>query len=137
VVGVNTAIIAFAQGLGFAVPGNTARWVVGELLTHGRVRRLALGIRAAVVDLPRWLSRQLDLLNDQAVRVVEVLPGSAAEAAGLRSGDLIVAAAGRAVASTDDLHRVLSSIPAEHPVPVEIIRDERHLEVEVLPRWDG
>lgn len=137
VVGVNTAIIAFAQGLGFAVPGNTARWVVGELLTHARVRRLALGIRAAVVDLPRWLSRQLDLLNDQAVRVVEVLPRSAAEVAGLRADDLIVAAAGRTVASTDDLHRILSTIPADRPVPIEVVRDERHVELEVLPRWDG
>ena len=89
------------------------------------------------MDLPRWLSRQLDLLNDQAVRVVEVLPRSAAEAAGLRADDLIVAAAGRTVASTDDLHRVLSTIPADRPVPIEVVRDERHLELEVLPRWDG
>src|SRR5436309_5372378 len=51
VVGVNTAIIALAQGLGFAVPGNTARWVTSELLTHGRVRRLALGIRGHVVEV--------------------------------------------------------------------------------------
>ena len=45
-VGINTAIIAMAQGLGFAVPANTARWVIGELLAHGRVRRLHLGITA-------------------------------------------------------------------------------------------
>jgi S1-C subfamily serine protease len=142
VVGVNTAIIAFAQGLGFAVPGNTARWVVGELLAHGRVRRLALGIRAAVVDLPRWLSRQLDLLNDQAVRVAEVFQGGAAAAAGLQAGDLIVSAAGRTIASTDDLHRVLASLRASHTgpvaaVPLEIVRDERHVEVAVVPQWDS
>jgi S1-C subfamily serine protease len=137
VVGVNTAIVAFAQGMGFAVPGNTARWVVGELLSHGRVRRLALGIRAKGVDLPRWLSRQLDLLNDQAVEVVEVLPGGAAATAGLRPGDLILAAAGRTVASADDLHRVLASISAQRPVPLEVVRSNRRVELSVLPQWDG
>jgi serine protease Do len=76
-------------------------------------------------------------LNDQAVRVVEVLPGGAAQAAGLSPGDLIVTAAGRGVASTDDLHRVLSTIPADRPVPLEIVRDERRLELSVLPKWDG
>ena len=53
VVGVNTAIVALAQGLGFAVPAATAQWAVGELLAHGRVRRLTLGITAMVVPLPR------------------------------------------------------------------------------------
>ena len=56
VVGINTAVIAMAQGLGFAVPSATARWVVGELISHGRVRRLALGISATVVPLPRRLA---------------------------------------------------------------------------------
>src|SRR5436189_1999502 len=64
VVGVNTAIIAFAQGLGFAVPANTARWIAGELLGHGRVRRLALGIHGTIVLVPRALARELDLLSD-------------------------------------------------------------------------
>ena len=66
VVGVNTAIIAMAQGLGFAVPANTAKWVVSELLSHGRVRRLHLGITAALVSVPRRLIVDLDLLNDRA-----------------------------------------------------------------------
>jgi S1-C subfamily serine protease len=137
VVGVNTAIIAFAQGLGFAVPGNTARWVVGELLSHGRVRRLALGIRAKGMPIPRWLSRQLDLLNDQAVEVVELLPGGAAAAAGLHVGDLIVAAAGRTVASADDVHRVLAAIPGEQAVMLDVVRGHKHLEISVVPQLDG
>ena len=48
VVGINTAIIAMAQGLGFAVPATTAQWVVGELLAHGRVRRLSLGVTVTI-----------------------------------------------------------------------------------------
>lgn len=134
VVGVNTAIVAMAQGLGFAVPGTTARWVTSELLAHRRVRRLTLGIRAAVVLLPRWLMRRLDLLNEQTVEVVEVLPDSPAAVAGMRRGDWIVAAAGRIVSSTDDLHRVLTALPPEREVPIEVVRDEQRVELTVVPR---
>jgi S1-C subfamily serine protease len=138
VVGVNTAIIAFAQGLGFAVPGNTARWVVSELIAHRRVRRLALGIRAALAVVPRWLARQVDLLSDQVVEVVEVLPQSAAAAAGIHPGDRIVAAAGRLVTGTDDLHRVLATLPLDaHEVTLDILRGERLIELTVVPKWDG
>jgi S1-C subfamily serine protease len=134
VVGVNTAIIPMAQGLGFAVPANTGRWVTSELMTHGCVRRLALGIRAAVVLIPRWLTRQLDLLSDQTVEVVDVLPDSPAAVAGIRPGDLIVAAAGRIISSTDDLHRVLATLTTAREVPIEVVRDERRVELTVMPR---
>src|SRR5690606_32535507 len=67
VIGVNTAIIAMAQGLGFAVPSQIVEWVVDELRTHGRVRRFALGISATTVPIPRRVIRDLDLLTDQAV----------------------------------------------------------------------
>jgi S1-C subfamily serine protease len=136
VVGVNTAIIAFAQGLGFAVPAGTARWVVSELLTHRRVRRLALGIRVKGADLPRWLARDLDLLGDFAVEVIDVLPDGAAAAAGLMPGALIVAAAGRVVATTDDLHRILSSLKEGQRVVLDVVRDQKLQEVNVEPRWD-
>ena len=51
VIGINTAVIALAQGLGFAIPANTAKWVVGELISHGRVRRRSLGITATVAAI--------------------------------------------------------------------------------------
>jgi S1-C subfamily serine protease len=133
-VGVNTAIIAFAQGLGFAVPGNTARWVASELLAHGRVRRLALGIRVTITAIPRWLSRRLDLLSDQAVEVIEVLPDSPAAAAEIHPGDWIISAAGRLIAGTDDLHRVLATLPAGREIAIELVRNEQHIELSVTPR---
>jgi S1-C subfamily serine protease len=133
-VGVNTAIIAFAQGLGFAVPGNTARWVASELLTHGGVRRLALGIRVTITAIPRWLARRLDVLSDQAVEVIEVMPDSPAAAAGIRQGDWIITAAGRLITGTDDLHRVLATLPAGREVVVEMVRDKQRIELSVLPR---
>ena len=137
VVGINTAIIPMAQGLGFAVPGNTARWVVGELIGHGKVRRLSLGISAAVVPVPRRLAREMDLLNDRAVQVVSTNPGGPAAAAGLREGDLIVSLNGRIVAGVDDLHRVLARLPLDRPVLLGVVREDRLLEVAVEPRSDA
>lgn len=135
VIGVNTAIIAYAQGLGFAVPGNTARWVVSELLAHRHVRRLALGIRVAGVDLPRWLARDLDLLSDYALEVVEVMPNGAAHDSGLQPGDMIVGAAGRMITGMDDLHRILAAIPQGKSVTIDVVRDQHLKEVLVEPRW--
>jgi S1-C subfamily serine protease len=126
-----------AQGLGFSVPATTARWVMGELLEHGRVRRLSLGIVAAAVDLPRKTVRELDLLSDQAVAVAEVVPGGAAAKAGVRTGDFIVTAAGRLIGGTDDLHRVLAALPAGKEVVLEIVRGERLVEVSVVPTFAG
>ena len=70
-IGINTAIIFDAQALRFAVPGNTAQWVLNEILEHGQVRRRHLGIAAATVPLPASLARELDLLGDHAVEVVD------------------------------------------------------------------
>ena len=122
VVGINTAIVAMAQGLGFAIPSNTAEWVLQEILTHGRVRRRQLGIVANVVRLPRALVRELDLLADQGVEVHEVVPRSIADRAGIRPDDVIVSLAGRLVTSIDDLHRLLMTVPADQDFDLTIIR---------------
>src|SRR5262245_24558481 len=135
VVGINTAIIAMAQGLGFAVPATTARWVVGELLAHGRVRRLSLGITVTLAPIPRRVARELDLLTDQAVEIVEVASRGPAAAAGLRPGDWVVSAGGRIVTGTDDLHRVLTGIKDAREIPLQIVRNERLHEIAVTPAW--
>jgi S1-C subfamily serine protease len=131
VVGINTAIIALAQGLGFAIPSSTARWVIGELIGHGRVRRPWLGVVGTVVPVHRQLVRELDLLSDRAVEIV-ALDGSGPSArAGLERGDLIVAIQGRVVASVDDLHRFLTKWPVGQPVTLTIVRDDRKHDVVV------
>jgi S1-C subfamily serine protease len=134
VVGINTAIIPMAQGLGFAVPGNTARWVLTELISHGRVRRLSLGLTATVVPLPRRLARELDLLNDRAVQVIATTSGGPSDVSGVNVGDLIVSVSGRIVASVDDLHRLLARLPWDQPVTLGIVRDDRLIDVAVEPR---
>jgi S1-C subfamily serine protease len=137
VVGINTAIIAMAQGLGFAVPSSTARWVVSELLSHGRIRRLSIGVSVTIAPIPRRVARELDLLADQAVEIVEVLANSPAASSGLAAGDWIVGVGGRIIAGADDLHRVLAGLKAEQPLELQIVRVGRLLHVTVTPRWTG
>ena len=137
VAGINTAIIAMAQGLGFAIPAKTASWVAGELMAHGRVRRLSLGIVAAVAPLPRRLVRELDLLGDQAVGVVDVVPGGPAALAGLKSGDLIVSINGRVITAVDDLHQILSGFKSAAELRMAVIRGDRLAEVALVPRLEG
>ncbi len=133
VVGINTAIIAMAQGLGFAIPANTAQWVLQEILTHGGVRRRQLGIVANVTRLPRALCA-LDLLADHGVEVREVAARSVAELAGIQAGDIIVALAGRLVTSIDDLHRLLMTVPVDQGFELTIIRSETQRTVHVPGR---
>lgn len=124
VVGVNTAIIAWANGLGFAVPANTASWVVGEVLKHGRVQRKQLGIAAQTVWVTRREMMELDLLTEQVVEVHEILTDGAAFRAGLRVGDWVIAVNDRIVGNIDDLHRLLSLIP-DHSIELTIVRSGR------------
>lgn len=131
IVGINTAIIAMAQGLGLAVPATTAEWVLREILTHGRVRRRKLGISASVVDLPRRLIRELDLLGTTGVEIREIIARSASAAAGLRVGDVIVSLADRVVETMDDLHRLLTMIPPEQSIPLQVLRDDELLTLKV------
>ncbi len=131
VIGINTAIIAMAQGLGFAIPSNTAEWVLQEILAHGGVRRRQLGIVANVTRLPRALVRALDLVADTGVEVREVAARSVAEAAGIRAGDVVVALAGRLVTSIDDLHRLLMTVPADQGFELTVVRDREQRSVHV------
>ena len=133
VIGVNTAIIAFAQGLGFAVPSSTARWVISEILQHGKVRRRQLGIKAMVSRVPRHLVRALDLLADQVVEVMEVVAGSTADAAGICEGDFIVAINNRIIANVDDVHRLLATLPMALALEVTIVRNERKRLIHMPP----
>ena len=124
IVGINTAIIAMAQGLGFAIPSNTAEWVLQEILAHGGVRRRQLGIVANVTKIPRALVRALDLVADQGVEVREVASRSIAEIAGIRPDDIIVALAGRLVTSIDDLHRLLMTVPTDQGFELTVVRGD-------------
>jgi S1-C subfamily serine protease len=133
VVGINTAIILMAQGIGFAVPSDTAKWVVSQLLTQGRVRRGLLGIAARTWPLNRRLARYHGLQKDMAIEVLSVDKGGPAANAGLHMGDYIVAIGGTEVGGVDDLHRFLSEWPIGDEVTLSILRRTERIEIRVVP----
>ena len=136
VVGINTAIIAMAQGIGFSIPADTAKWVVSQILTHGRVRRGFLGIAARQRPMDRRIVLFHGLNNNYAVEVLSVESQGPAGLAGLQAGDLIVAINGSDVQSVDDLHRFLSDWPIGQPVNIDIVRGHIRRTQAVVPKED-
>ncbi len=133
VVGVNTAIIVMAQGIGFAIPADTARWVVSQLLTNGRVRRGFLGLSAQQRPLDRRLVRFHHLQSDYGVEVLSIDRQGPASRAGIKEGDLIALVNGQVAASVDDIHRILADWPIGKPLPVVVIRGQERIELTVEP----
>jgi S1-C subfamily serine protease len=133
IVGINTAIIMMAQGIGFAIPADTAQWVVSQLLTRGKVRRGYLGIGGAHRPLDRRLVRFHGLATEQAVEIHTVEANGPAARAGLREGDMIVEIESRPVGSVDDLHRFLSDSPIGEPVSLTLLRGKERLKLTVRP----
>ena len=134
VVGVNTAVILGGQGIAFAVPINTARYVVSCLLREGRVRRSHLGVAGQDTPIPRRLVRAHQLSHERGVTVTAVSEGSAAAGAELRPGDVIVEFAGEAVRGVDDLHRLLTEERIGELSPLKILRRGELRRVLVTPR---
>ncbi len=145
VVGVNTAIILGAQGLSFSVPVDTATWVVGELMSSGRVRRGWLGIAGQNRPVARDLARRLELKHASGVEITGFDDRGPAAKSGLHVGDIVVgiadSAAGdgpremRPVESADDLHRVLQKWPLQDagPLRLTVVRGSALAHADVTP----
>ena len=106
VVGVNTAMLPFAQGIGFAVPSSTAAWVAGLLMRHGEVKRRYLGIAARNETLKPDVAAQVG--QGRVVRVVEAGKTSPAAKGGIEADDLVLGLGGAPVTTVDDLQRLLA-----------------------------
>ena len=133
VIGVNTAVIMGAQGICFSVAANTAQHVLTQVLQHGRVRRARLGVAGDQVALPQRLKSRTGLTQASGVRVVEVQPGSPAQAGGLEPGDVIVALDKDVVTGIDDIARVLDGARIDKRVAVRILRDGRVETIDIVP----
>ena len=133
VVGINTAVIMGAQGICFAVAANTASFVLGELVRHGRVRRAYIGIAAQQFALSRRRRHATGLAQESAVMIATVEPGSPAAQAGLAAGDIILALDGTAVTGADDLIRSLAGDKIERRVEIEALRNGNRLVVSLVP----
>ena len=122
VVGINTAVIAGAQGLCFAVPVNTAKWVAMRLIRDGVVKRSVLGLAGQNVPIPRKIARYHDVPVSSAVLVQELPGDSPAAAAGVKVGDLVVGFAGEPVDSIDALTRLLTGDRVGQPTVIDLLR---------------
>jgi len=136
VIGINTAIIAFAQGIGFAIPATTADFVVSQLLLHGRVRRARLGLAGRTRPIDRRLARLIGLASDSAMEILSLSEPSAAARAGLRAGDWILAVDGEPTPSVDALLRLLTAERIGKPIEVVLVRGRERLSVTVVPEAD-
>ncbi len=133
VIGINTAIASNSggyQGIGFAIPINLAKWVMGQLIDTGSVRRAYLGI--GIEEINQDLADQLGVKRGQGVLVSEVHPDTPAAAAGLRSRDVITTFAGTSVRTPRDLQEVVERCPIDSKQQVNVLRDGKALLVEVL-----
>jgi S1-C subfamily serine protease len=133
VIGINTAIIAPAQGICFAIPINAAKHIVPQLMQHGRVVRGYLGLHGRTVPLRRMLGRQFQLEQETVVEVEAVEGGAPADQAGIQTGDLLVELGDHLVTRVDDLHKLLTQLPVGIPASIVLIRGERKLQRFVVP----
>ena len=131
VIGVNTAIIAGGQGLSFAVPIRTVVTVLPALLRDGRVRRGYLGVAGQDVPLLRRVTRFHRLTQASGVLVISLEADGPARSAGLRDGDIVVTLDASAVASLDDLHRLLTEDRIGSTVTLGILRGPERLDLNV------
>jgi S1-C subfamily serine protease len=147
VIGINTMILSSVgqnSGVGFAIPINTAKAVLNDLMTLGRVRRPALGVRT--IPITAELAGEIGLPADYGLLIIQVTPGGSADQAGLRGGseraylgnipimlggDLIVAIDGEKVVDEQDLSQVMNNHRAGDTVKVTIYRNKRKMDVTV------
>ena len=134
VIGINTAVIMGAQGICFAVAANTAKFVLGELVRHGRVRRAFIGIAAQQIALPPRLRHAGKLSQERAVMVGNFEPDSAAARAGLRPGDIILKLDGVPIVGADDLIRALTGEKIGRKVALDVLRGTERITLTVVPQ---
>ena len=133
VIGINTAVIASAQGICFAIPVNMARHILPQLMRHGRVVRGYLGLHGHDVPLSRSLAREFGLDQGTAVEILAVETGGPADAAGLDENDLLISMGDSPVLSIDTLHKRLMELPVGEPTGIVILRQGRKIARSVVP----
>lgn len=137
VVGVNTAIIKEAQGIGFAIPINMVKQVLPQLIRDGRITRAWMGIYLARVDSD--VATKLNLPSPSGALIAEVVEEGPAYEAGLRPGDVIVTFAGKEITDAGKLPWIIATSPIGAPLKVKVIREgkEKEVEVTLLPMPQG
>jgi S1-C subfamily serine protease len=133
VIGINTAVILGAQGICFAIASNTAKFVLGELIRHGRVRRAFIGVSAQTIPVPRRLAVAAGIANKFGAMITAIEDGSPAAAAGLKRRDIVTGLDGEAVTGIDDLIRLLNVERIDRSLAVNALRGAEVVTIEVTP----
>ena len=129
VIGINTAIIPYGQGIGFAIAINTAKEIIDELITHGKVIRPWLGIYSLCVT-PQ-VRQRFNLSVESGCYIVEVVSGSPAEKGGIKEGDVLVKVNDQDIKTTLDLKQVLKTKKVGEEITLRIVREDRYKRVRV------
>jgi S1-C subfamily serine protease len=127
-------VILGGQGIAFAVPINTAAWVISCLLKDGRVRRSYLGVAGQDVEIPRRLVREHTLPRERGMSLTAVTPKSPADEAGLRAGDVLIDFGGMPIGGADDLVRLLTDATIGVATPIRVLRHGAPRRLIVTPR---
>jgi serine protease Do len=137
VVGINTAIVATGQGIGFAIPMNLARGIIEQLIAQGEVTRGWLGV--AIQDLTRELAEYYGIPDEKGVLVTEVFPGDPAETAGIRPRDVVIEVNGKKVSSSRELSRTIADIGVGDRAKILVLRNgkTKTFRVKIAKREDS
>ena len=133
VVGINTAVIAGAQGICFAVAANTASFVLGELIRHGRVRRAFIGISAQQTAIPRRLQLAAGIEQNSGAMISQIESGSPGSVVGLLTGDIVIMLDGLKITGADDLIRALTGERIGRRIEIEVLRLGRRRNFSLVP----
>ena len=133
VIGVNTAMILPAQGICFATAINTAKFVAGMLIRHGRITRSYIGVAGQNVPLPRNFIRFHNLKSEAGVLIVSMESNGPAEKTALRDGDIIVEFNQTPISAIDDLHRLLTGEQIGMQLPITVLRGTEKLTFQIVP----
>lgn len=129
VIGINTAIINFAQGIGFAIPSNMAKQIIEQILAKGKVVRGWLGV--GIQPLTAELGKKFGVAEGEGVLVNEVFEKDPAALAGIKPGDVIVRIDGAVVDSPNKLSRLIATLTPGATSKIEVVRDLKHVTVDV------
>lgn len=124
-VGINTAIIMGAQGISFAIPSTTAKWVTSQIIKQGTVSRGYVGIYGFVRPVNHLFQKSFGLKSPLVVIVADTEEGGPADLAGIRPGDVIISADGQPVHTMDDLFRIVSHKPPSTSIELDLVREGR------------
>lgn len=133
VIGVNTAIIAPAQGICFAIAANTAQFIVSKLIREGKIKRAYLGIGGRNTTISTRVKRYNQLIVESGALITFVDPKSSAYNAELLEGDIIIGFNGENVRSIDDLHRLLTEEQIGQRIQLEVLRQGKLTTLFVVP----